>query len=637
MRSPRDLLFALAVVTAGSAMALGWLAWETLRRDDAVEAQREQERLAHDVDLVVQALERRLGDVEERLAESLATTALARDLALDPGVGLVLTPSASRAISRARLVFYPSSVVAARPEPQPALFSEGEAAEYRDRDNRRASEIYRRLAQSSDPAVRAAALMRFARTLRATGDVAAALPVYADMASLSDVLVIGLPSELVARDAMVEILRQLGRTDEAERRAGLLLKDLADGRWVLTQGQFEHFAESAARAAAVTAPVADQLAAARVVSEIFREWQSRPTPRGRRVFRSDTRPVVAVWLSSPERLAVWVVDPEVLAKGAAGDSSLAVTFSDADGVMTTSSLASPDARFTVVRAPAETRLPWTVHAARVQFTPVTAGMTRGRLVVAGLAVMFVFLVAGAYAIGRVVKREVDLAHLQSDFVSAVSHEFRTPLAAMRQLSELLAAGRVPHEARRQHYYESLAGESRRLQRLVENLLNFGRLQADSKPYKLESIDPATLVDEVVQEFRSQLSQPDCRIEVSGSADPIRMLGDRDAVALALQNLIDNAVKYSGGREPVRIEWARLGDRIALSVRDRGPGIAAGEERRIFEKFVRGTAAAGTKVRGTGVGLAMVQSVAVGHGGEVVVESQPGAGATFTLLLPAVPS
>jgi signal transduction histidine kinase len=208
---------------------------------------------------------------------------------------------------------------------------------------------------------------------------------------------------------------------------------------------------------------------------------------------------------------------------------------------------------------------------------------------------------------------------------------------MRQLSELLAAGRVPHEAKRQQYYESLAGESRRLQRLVENLLNFGRLQSGQRPYQLEPLDPETLVDEVVQEFRSGLSRPDCLIEVAGNRHAGRMLADRDAVALALQNLLDNAVKYSGGREPVRVEWARQGDRIALSVRDHGPGIAAGEERRIFERFVRGAAAATAKVRGTGVGLAMVQSVATGHGGEVVVESQPGAGATFTLLIPAVPS
>jgi signal transduction histidine kinase len=115
---------------------------------------------------------------------------------------------------------------------------------------------------------------------------------------------------------------------------------------------------------------------------------------------------------------------------------------------------------------------------------------------------------------------------------------------------------------------------------------------------------------------------------------MEMLADRAAVSLALHNLLDNAVKYSGGRGPVRVEWARKANRIALSVRDDGPGIAPDERRRIFQRFVRGAAASAANVRGTGLGLAVVQLIAEAHGGDVVVDSAPGAGATFTLLLPA---
>jgi signal transduction histidine kinase len=247
--------------------------------------------------------------------------------------------------------------------------------------------------------------------------------------------------------------------------------------------------------------------------------------------------------------------------------------------------------------------------------------------------MLTFLVAGSYFIARAVKREVDLARLQSDFVSAVSHEFRTPLAAMRQLSELLAAGRVLHEDRRQQYYDSLAGESRRLQHLVENLLNFGRLQAGVRPYRLEPLDPRALVEKVVAEFRSQLAQPDCQIEVSGDAEPVRLMGDADAVALALHNLLDNAVKYGGVGRTVSVSWGRKGERLALSVRDHGPGIPADERTRIFDRFVRGSAASAANVRGTGIGLAMVQQVVNTHGGAVTIESAPGAGSTFTMWLP----
>ena len=230
---------------------------------------------------------------------------------------------------------------------------------------------------------------------------------------------------------------------------------------------------------------------------------------------------------------------------------------------------------------------------------------------------------------------MELARLQSDFVAAVSHEFRTPLAAMRQLSELLAAGRVPSEDRRQQHYESLAGESRRLQGLVENVLDFGALEAGTRAFSLEPVDPRMFIEQVVAEFRSQMGQPDCRIELTGNTGTLRLLADAEALSVALRNLLDNAVKYSRSTGAIRVNWTAEGDRIALRVHDEGPGIDPIEQRRIFQKFVRGSAATSAKVKGAGLGLAMVHHIVAGHGGEVRVSSEPGAGATFTLLLPAV--
>jgi signal transduction histidine kinase len=260
-------------------------------------------------------------------------------------------------------------------------------------------------------------------------------------------------------------------------------------------------------------------------------------------------------------------------------------------------------------------------------------MSRGRLVVAALSVMLVFLLAASYFIGRAVRREVVLARLQADFVSAVSHEFRTPLASMRQLSEMLEAGRVPSDARRQKYYGSLAAESRRLQRLVENLLEFGKLEAGRRPYHIAPVDPRALMESAVTDFLSQLGRSDCRIEVDGGDAKAPVLADRHAMTLVLHNLLDNAVKYSGGRS-VRLCCEAEGDRIAFSVSDEGPGISAEDQHRIFQKFVRGASAAATNVKGTGVGLAMVKLIVSGHGGEIRVSSQPDAGSTFTVVLPA---
>jgi two-component system phosphate regulon sensor histidine kinase PhoR len=250
--------------------------------------------------------------------------------------------------------------------------------------------------------------------------------------------------------------------------------------------------------------------------------------------------------------------------------------------------------------------------------------------------MLAFLGASAYFIGRAVKQEMELARLQSGFVAAVSHEFRSPLAAMRQVSELLAAGRVPTDERRQQNYQSLAAESRRLQRLVENLLDFGKLEAGAKLFELEPVDPRVLVERVVDEFRSQMSRPDrgARIDVGGDSGSRRLLGDAEALSLALRNLVDNAVKYSPPSGTIRISWSAEGERIALRVSDEGPGVAPEEQARIFQKFVRGAAATSGNVKGVGLGLAMVQHIVSGHGGEVKVTTERGRGATFTMLLPA---
>jgi len=283
--------------------------------------------------------------------------------------------------------------------------------------------------------------------------------------------------------------------------------------------------------------------------------------------------------------------------------------------------------------PGDTGLPWALHVRRASGNPPESRFTRGRLTVLGIAVMSLFLVTGVYFIGRAVRREVELARLHTDFVAAVSHEFRTPLAAMRQLSEVLAAGRVPDQARQLQYFEALSSESRRLQRLVENLLDLGRPQAGAATYRVEPLEPRALVERVVTEFRGEMSQVACRVDVASGADCGRVLADAEAVGLALHNLLDNAMKYAGAEARVHVSWQRQGDRIGLRVRDNGPGVLVEERARIFERFVRGSAAAAASVRGTGIGLALVKQIATGHGGDVAVEPAPGAGSVFTIWLP----
>jgi signal transduction histidine kinase len=205
---------------------------------------------------------------------------------------------------------------------------------------------------------------------------------------------------------------------------------------------------------------------------------------------------------------------------------------------------------------------------------------------------------------------------------------------MRQLSEILAFGRVSGEERRQTYYDTLVSETRRLQRLVETLLNFGKMEEGARQYRFEPIDAGALVEGVVAEFAPQLAASGRRIELSRPPTACPIDADAEALALALRNLVDNALKYSPDQPFVSVEWGCENSAIAIRVRDRGMGIPAAEQRLIFQKFVRGSAAIAANVKGTGVGLAMVSHIVRAHGGEVRVASAPGEGSTFTILLPA---
>jgi signal transduction histidine kinase len=247
--------------------------------------------------------------------------------------------------------------------------------------------------------------------------------------------------------------------------------------------------------------------------------------------------------------------------------------------------------------------------------------------------MAVLILTGSYFIARAFSREMAVARLQTDFVAAVSHEFRTPLTTMRQLTEMLARGRIPSEERRQRYYDVLAHETGRLHRLVEGLLNFGRMEAGAQEFRFEKIDAMILVRGVVTDFQREAESTGYRIELQTHGISTAIKADKEALERALWNLLDNAVKYSPDSKTIWVEVARYGIELVLRVRDRGVGMAAKEQKEIFRKFVRGEAAKSASIKGTGIGLSMVHRIVEAHGGRIRVESEPGRGSTFTIVLP----
>jgi len=169
---------------------------------------------------------------------------------------------------------------------------------------------------------------------------------------------------------------------------------------------------------------------------------------------------------------------------------------------------------------------------------------------------------------------------------------------------------------------------------VEALLNFGRMEAGARPYRFEEIETASLVHRVAGEFEAQLAAGR-RIELSGPDATCAINADPDALSVVLRNLIDNALKYSPEHPAIWVQWGLERAQVAIRVRDEGLGITAAERRAIFRKFVRGSAAAAANVKGSGVGLAMVKHIIAAHHGEIRVDSTPGSGSTFTVVLPSL--
>jgi signal transduction histidine kinase len=535
--------------------------------------------------------------------------------------------------------------VAGKPGPPVSVFAEAERLEFRERDSAKAVEALRKPARSSDPQIRAAALVRMARNYRKLGRWDEALAAYGELAAVKGGQIEMLPPELIALQARVRVLEQANRVEAARQEATLLQEGLRERRWRLTRGAYEFYAGEARRILGQPKQPLDSpenLALASAAEALYREWRRDLTGAGNRILWESDQPLLAVWRQADDSLALLLLGPQWL-KARLDESrgpgfatqGTAIILTDAEGRPVLGRQAAGSPRLTV-RLASETQLPWNVHAATTDPDTVLApARTRSRILVAALGMISALILAGAYLVGRAVIREMAVSRLQSEFVSSVSHEFRTPLSSLCLLSDLLASGRVAGDADRNEYYGVLVRESQRLRRLVEGLLNFGRMEAGAMQYRFETIDPAELVRELSNDFQHEVEASGYRIEVTAADNTPLVNADRTALGSAVWNLLDNAVKYSPESRDVWVDVLNEDGRAAIRVRDGGLGIPPSERKRIFEKFTRGEAARRGGVEGTGVGLAMVHRIMAAHRGEVRLESEPGRGSTFTLLLPGV--
>jgi signal transduction histidine kinase len=253
-----------------------------------------------------------------------------------------------------------------------------------------------------------------------------------------------------------------------------------------------------------------------------------------------------------------------------------------------------------------------------------------------LAALCMLMVGGIWLTYRNVSREMTLARLKSDFVANVSHELRTPLALIRLYAETLELGRLTAKEKYQEYFRIIREESERLTALINNILDFSRIEAGRKEYEFQETNLAELIHSTLDSYRFQIQQNGFAFEEKISGDIPPVIVDREAIARSLLNLVNNALKYSKDQKYIGVSLYRSNSTVNLEVRDHGIGIPKNEQEKIFEKFYRCGDPLVHNIKGSGLGLSLVRHIARAHGGDVLVESAPEEGSRFTIALPLAP-
>lgn len=567
----------------------------------------------------------------------------------------------------------------------PSDLEAGRVLELRDGNYEGALAAYREVAsQASDPRLRGEALGAIARVQAKSGSVREAVDSYRsllrDFGSLR--MVGGMPFGIVARLELASSLFAVSDTLAAAQTWVELYRGLLRAEWPLTPAEFDFFtgrirasveeglpgrvtsgalvayrdtllalAEEEAAGRSVTGEhLAFEQQASQMLPQRLAAAPNGPSARWRRVTleagdrtyhlsvqQSVDRSGVdqaGSWgmLLDRETLIESLLRPAIEAHAATGVASWIVRGRNGEPVLV--SEASPEGPATITAGLASDFLGWTLELRQPDPRLVETLLTSRR----GVYFYAFLLLTGILAFGltltaRSVTHQLELARLKSDFVSTVSHEFKSPLTAIRQLAEMLQSGRVASEEKRAHYYDVLLEQSERLSVLVDNVLDLARM--DEGRYELERarIDVGALLEEIVKSVEHRVRHEGFRIR-SEIEDPAPSLTlDAAAVTQATTNMIDNGVKYSGDSKEVVVRGFSRNGHFVITVQDFGVGLDDDEAAKVFERFYRGGSELTRTVKGTGLGLALVKQIAEAHGGSVAVESTLGSGSTFSIRLP----